>query len=164
MWRKQTRTSKGDRGEKKQETLNVGFPGGASGKEPACQCRRHRRCEFDPWVRKILWRRTWQPTPVFVPGEFHGQRGLACFSLWGHKESDTEATQQQQKVTAPGYHPDPRQLPACFPPEDTRSRPDCCRVYRLYRKVPAVARVGEERCAHTVMDALPPEKEHSSSP
>ena len=140
------------------------FLGGASGKEPACQCRRHRRCEFDPWVRKILWRRTWQPTPVFVPGEFHGQRGLACFSLWGHKESDTEATQQQQKVTAPGYHPDPRQLPACFPPEDTRSRPDCCRVYRLYRKVPAVARVGEERCAHTVMDALPPEKEHSSSP
>ena len=37
-----------------------------SGKESACQCRRHR---FRPWVRKILWRRAWQPTPVFLPGE-----------------------------------------------------------------------------------------------
>ena len=46
-----------------------GFPGGASGKEPACQCRRHKRGGFDPWVRKILCRRAWQPTPVFLPGE-----------------------------------------------------------------------------------------------
>ena len=44
------------------------MPGGASGKEPACQCRRHKRCGFDPWVRKISWRRAWQPTPVFLPG------------------------------------------------------------------------------------------------
>ena len=40
-------------------------------------------------VRKIPWRRKWQPTPVFWPGEFHGQRNLAGYSLWGHKESDT---------------------------------------------------------------------------
>ena len=46
-----------------------GFPGGASGKELACQCRRHKRYKFDPWVRKISWRRAWQPTPVFLPGE-----------------------------------------------------------------------------------------------
>jgi len=46
------------------------FPGGANGKEPACQGRRHKRCRFDPWVRKIPWRRAWQPTPVFLPGEF----------------------------------------------------------------------------------------------
>ena len=46
-----------------------GFPGGASGKEPVCQCRRCKRCRFDPWVRKISWRRAWQPTPVFLPGE-----------------------------------------------------------------------------------------------
>ena len=47
----------------------LGFPGGASGKEPACQCRRHKRHRFDPWVRKILWRRDWQHTPVFLPRE-----------------------------------------------------------------------------------------------
>ena len=64
------------------------FSGGASGKEPACQCRRDKRHGFDPWIRKIPWRRKWQPTPVFLPGEFHGQRSLVGFSPWGHKESD----------------------------------------------------------------------------
>ena len=57
-----------------------GFPGGANGKEPACQCRRHRRCRFDPWVGKIPWKRAWHPTPVFLPGESHGQRSLAGYS------------------------------------------------------------------------------------
>ena len=46
-----------------------GFPGGASDKELACQCKRHQRCGFDPWVGKIPWRRAWKPTPVFLPGE-----------------------------------------------------------------------------------------------
>ena len=46
----------------------MGFLGGASGKESACQCRRHR---FNPWVGKIPRKRKWQPTPVFLPGEFH---------------------------------------------------------------------------------------------
>ena len=50
-------------------TTNLGFPGGSSGKEPACQFRRHKRSGFDPWVRKIPWRGKWQPTPVFLPGE-----------------------------------------------------------------------------------------------
>ena len=58
----------------------LGFPGGASGKEPACQCRRPKREGFDPWVRKIPWRRAWQSTPVFLPGEFHGQRSLVGYS------------------------------------------------------------------------------------
>ena len=49
-----------------------GFPGGTGGKESACQCRKQRRCVFDPWVRKIPWRRAWQSTPVFLPGKFHG--------------------------------------------------------------------------------------------
>ena len=62
-----------------------GFPGGANGKEPACQCRRHKRHGFNPWVRKIPWRRAWQPTPVFLLGESHGQRSLAGYSPWGHK-------------------------------------------------------------------------------
>ena len=54
-----------------------GFPGGTSGKEPSCQRRRHKRLRFDPWVGKIPWRRAWRPTPVFSPGESHGQRSLA---------------------------------------------------------------------------------------
>ena len=44
---------------------------------------------FDLWVRKIPWRRKWQPTPVFLPEKFHGQRSLAGYSPWGHKDSDT---------------------------------------------------------------------------
>ena len=60
-----------------------GFPGGASGKEPACQCRRHKGLGFDPWVGKIPWRKKWQPTPVFLPGESHGQRSLAGCSPQG---------------------------------------------------------------------------------
>ena len=43
---------------------------------------------FDPWVGKIPWRRAWQPTPVFLPGESHGQRSLVGYSPWGHTESD----------------------------------------------------------------------------
>ena len=66
----------------------AGFPGGTSGKEPTYQCRRLKRRWFDPWVGKIPWRRAWQPTPVFLPGESHGQRSLAGYSPWGHKESD----------------------------------------------------------------------------
>ena len=57
-----------------------GFPGGASGKELACQCRRHKRCRFNPWVGKIPWRRAWQPTPVVFPGEAHGQRSLVGYT------------------------------------------------------------------------------------
>ena len=60
--------------------VKMGFPGGASGKEPACQCRRHKRHEFDPWVRKIPWRRAWQSTPVFLPGESHRARSLVGYS------------------------------------------------------------------------------------
>ena len=68
--------------------------GWGSGKEPACRCRRHRRRRFSPWVRKIPWRRKWQPTPLFLPGESHGQRSLVGYSPWNHKESDrTEVTQ-----------------------------------------------------------------------
>jgi len=59
--------------------MQLGFPGGASGKEHTCQYRKHKRREFDPWVRKIPWRRAWQPTPVFLPGKSHGQRRLAGY-------------------------------------------------------------------------------------
>ena len=57
------------------------LPGGASGKEPACQCRRN-ESPVRSWVSKIPWRRAWQPTPVFLPGESHGQRSLARYNPW----------------------------------------------------------------------------------
>ena len=71
---------------------------------------------FAPWVGKIPWRRKWQPTPVFLPGESHGQRSLAGYSPWGHKESDT--TEQlhfhfQRADTADASSPS---LPASLPP------------------------------------------------
>ena len=47
----------------------MGFLGSTCGKEPASQCRRHKRHRFDAWIRKIPWRKAWQPTPVFLPGE-----------------------------------------------------------------------------------------------
>ena len=57
------------------------------------------RCGFDPWVGKIPWRRSWQPTPVFMPEESHGQRSLAGCSPWGRKESDmSEATKKGTAV------------------------------------------------------------------
>ena len=65
-----------------------GLPGGASGKEPTCQCRRLKRCGFSPWVKKIPWRRKWPSPPVFLPGGFHGQRSLVGCSPWGCKEPD----------------------------------------------------------------------------
>ena len=63
----------------------MAFPRWLSGKESTYQCR---RCKFDPWVRKIPWRRKWQPTPVFLPGKSHGQRGLLGYSPQGKKKSD----------------------------------------------------------------------------
>ena len=48
-----------------------------------------RRLRFDPWVGKIPWRKEWQPTLVFLPGEFYGQRSLVGCSPWGRKESGT---------------------------------------------------------------------------
>ena len=53
---------------------------GANGKEIICQCRRPRRRGFSSWVRKIPWRRIWQPTPVFLLGEPHRPRSLAGYS------------------------------------------------------------------------------------
>ena len=74
-----------------------GLPGGISGKETTCQCRRLKGHVFDPWVRKSPLRRAWQPSPVFLPGESHGQRSLADYSPWGRQDSDiTEVTEHPQ--------------------------------------------------------------------
>ena len=61
----------------------LGFPRWLSGKESTYQCRRHKRSGFDSWVRKIPWRRAWQPTPVFLPGKFHGLRSLMGYIVHG---------------------------------------------------------------------------------
>ena len=64
---------------------HLSLPGSSDGKRICLQCGRPR---FDPWVMKIPCRRKWQPTPVFLPGKFHGWRNLLGYSPWGCKESD----------------------------------------------------------------------------
>ena len=66
----------------------AGFPWWLSRWRILLQRRRPKRCRFNSWVGKIPGRRKWQPTPVFLPGKFHGQRSLVGYSPWGCKESD----------------------------------------------------------------------------
>ena len=73
----------------------LGLPWWLSCKESRSQCRRP---GFNPWVRKILWRWNVNPLPVFLPGELHGQRGLAGYSPWGQKNWTPLATKQQQRL------------------------------------------------------------------
>ena len=81
----------------------VELPRWLTGKESTCQCRRHKKSGFDPWVGKILWSRKWQPTPVFSPRKFHGQRTLVD-SPWDYKrvghDLATEHTHTLKKVTS----------------------------------------------------------------
>ena len=66
------------------------------GKEFTFQCRRLRRCGFDPWVGKIPWRKKWESTPVFLPAKSHGQRSLAGYSPWGCKRIRYDFVIEQQ--------------------------------------------------------------------
>ena len=70
-----------------------------SGKESACQCRRLRRCRFNPWVRKVPSRKKWQPTPVLLPGNpcTKGQTGS---SPWGRRESDITELHKHAQLTS----------------------------------------------------------------
>ena len=79
-------------------SFNRGFTGGASDKEPACQGRRCKRHGFDPWVRKIPWRRARQPTPLFFPGKLHEQRSLVGYSH-GLAKSQTRLMQLSTHTT-----------------------------------------------------------------
>ena len=83
---------------------NQQSPWWCSGKESTCQCSRRERCEFDPWVGKIPWRRKWQPTPVLLPEKFHGQRSLASYSPWGPKDSITTEHAQVCMCFPPPTH------------------------------------------------------------
>ena len=86
----------------------LGLPGWLSGKESACQCRRHR---FHPWVGKVPWRRKLQPTPVFLPGKPHGPRSLVGYSPWGHKELDTKQLSRPWQQRFFIFTHSPRTLP-----------------------------------------------------
>ena len=73
----------------------------AQWKESTCQCRKHKRRRFDPWVGKIPWRWKGQPIPVLLPGKFHGQRSLAGYNPQGREESDS--TQQLNNNTIAAF-------------------------------------------------------------
>ena len=70
----------------------VGFPSGSVLKN-LLQCRRH---GFNPWVGKVLWRKKWQPTLVFLPGKSHGHKSLAGYSSWGCKRVGHDFVAEQQ--------------------------------------------------------------------
>ena len=78
---------------------NNGLPRWRSGEESACQCRRCKRHRLNPWVGKIPLGRKWQPTPVFLPGKFHGQRSLAGYSSKGQKSWTRLNTHAHTQVT-----------------------------------------------------------------
>ena len=94
-------------------SLIWGFPGGTCRKEHTRQCRKHERWGFDPWVGKIPWRRAWQPTPVFLPGEFHGQGSLVGYRPWGQKESDRTGALGTHICTCNSQLALSRPLPQC---------------------------------------------------
>ena len=75
------------------------LPRWCNGEESACQCSRHKRHEFDPWIGKITYSREWQPTPIFLPGKFHGQRSLMSYSSWVLKEETNWATEHTHTHT-----------------------------------------------------------------
>ena len=77
----------------------TGLPWWLNGKDSTCQCRRRR---FNPWVRKIPWRRKWQPSLVFLPGKSHGQRSLVGCTPWGCERVGHDlATKKQQWKNCP---------------------------------------------------------------
>ena len=78
-----------------------GFPGGTSGKELVCQCRRCKRSEFGPWVGKIPWRRAWQPTPAFLPGD----------SPWTEESGGLQSTGSQSRIRPKQQHTCTRDIP-----------------------------------------------------
>ena len=78
-------------------TCTSGFPWWLSSKERACQCRRR---GLDPWVRKIPWRRKWQPTPLFLCGKSHAQRALEGYSPWDRKRVRHNLATKQQRTTS----------------------------------------------------------------
>ena len=93
-----------------QKTYYISFPGGSVGKETICQCRRHKRHGFNPWVRKIAWRRKWQPSLVNLPGKFHSwkipDKPGRLQSMWSQTAGhDWTHTHQKQVYQCSGNGP-----------------------------------------------------------
>ena len=80
--------------------LLKGFSMWHSGKESAWQCRKYKRCAFNPWVRNIPWRRKWQPIPVLLLGKSHGQKSLVGYSPWGHRVGHRSAQHTHARTHA----------------------------------------------------------------
>ena len=83
--------------------MQLGFPSGISGEEPVCQRRRQKRHGFHSLAGKSPWRRKWQPTPVFLPGESHGQESLVGYSLqvWRVRHDWSDLTHKEGAVIVP---------------------------------------------------------------
>ena len=98
---------------RRSKELNLGLSGGTSGKESACQCKTRKRHGFDPWVGKIPWSRKWQPTQIFLPEKFQGQRSLAGYSPRGCKELETTEHAHTQRTELRGTgKPEAMRFPA----------------------------------------------------
>ena len=82
--------------------LEICFPGCTSGKEPACQCRRHERHKLDPWVRKIPWSRKWQLIPVFLPGN-PMDRGAGGLQSMGSQRVGHDWATEHGWIHSPSY-------------------------------------------------------------
>ena len=89
----------------------------SSKKKSIYQCRRPKRGRFNPWVKKIPWSRKWQPTPVFLPGKFYGQRSWAGCGSQGLEESDVAERGSTHLVTAPSGSLEPGAPSAICPLE-----------------------------------------------
>ena len=74
------------------------FPGGVSGKERACQCRKHKRRRLHRWSERCPWRRAWPPSPVFLPGESHAQRSTEGWNPQGNTGSDTSEAPEHTRT------------------------------------------------------------------
>ena len=111
---------------------NFWLPQWLSSEESTCQGR---RCTFDPWVRKIPWRRRWQPTPAFLPGKAHGLGSLAGYSPWGCKRvgHNLETTRQSQPSFQPQFLKNPT-----------------CKVVHIFGKVYIIQPNVESACPNTV--------------
>ena len=102
--------------------------GGTSGKEPTCQYRRCKRHRFDPWVKKIPWKRARQPTPVFLPGEFQGQMSLVGYHPSGRRVQEdwsdlARACTAVKDILLLALSP--RWLQRCLPHSSTCIPPEC---------------------------------------
>ena len=77
--------------------LRIDFQVALVVKNPSANAGRRKRCRFDPWVEKTPWKGAWQPTPVFLPGESHGQRSLAV-----HRVAQSQTQLKQLSKAHPG--------------------------------------------------------------